>query len=187
MATWADAGLVALGGAIGVGGTFGASWLGRQWSREDQEEAGRKAQVERVAEVVGRVQLFLVDANPMHFLMDVGVPEVHAMAERWQPLREQLAVLAAKEPASELRDAMHQIDVQVANLLPGLMWIVSPDYRRAVRDAEEGITGEKKANRITEEYEAAQKTARRVLELVHGEGNGESPDDQRRREEAEEA
>lgn len=176
MAAWSDVGLAAasvgIGGAIGIAGTYTATRMQRTYTRQDRGEARRAARIERVAEVLGRVQTFLVDANPEPYVFK-SADDVHKAHQRWQPLREELAVLSAKEPASELRDAMERIDVGVANLINGLMWIVNPEYRQAVEAelSQTGGGGAHKWNEIKQGFQDTEAAARLVLTLVHGEGN----------------
>src|SRR4051794_12457144 len=113
MAGWSDVGVVAVSGAIGVGGTVAATWLQRRYARDDRQTAERAARIERVGRVLGRIQTLLIDLHPIRASNRVLREVLSDRHDRWLPLRDELAIVTVMEPSAPLRDQMNRLEVVI--------------------------------------------------------------------------
>jgi hypothetical protein len=118
---------ITLAGVV-VGAVLQSKLAERQLARE-RGHAERVARIERVARVLGKLRPLLADVKPVlmiHSSMEV-VQKI--FQESWSPIREEIGVLIATEPSSELRDKLILLDESVGALFIRFGQTVSPELR----------------------------------------------------------
>ena len=118
MAGWSDVAAVAVGGGIGVVGTYIGTRVQAASLRSERQAAERAARVARIGEVLGPVRTLLIDINPVRLVFQQA-EVVRQHWAKWVPLRDRLEIVAVTEPSEELRSDMRQLEVRLRICSPG--------------------------------------------------------------------
>jgi hypothetical protein len=72
--------------------------------------------MERVGDVLGRIQTLLIDIDPVRVAFTTREHLAEIRNERWLPLRDQLEVVRVKEPSTDMRETMRELEVAIENV-----------------------------------------------------------------------
>jgi hypothetical protein len=165
-------GVVAVGGGIGVVGTYLGTRLQMVHSRKERQAAEHNARVARVAAVLGPIRTLLIDTSPERIVWQ-GAKLVEGYWERWLPLRDELEIVAVTEPSAEMREQMRLLEAEFAILFGRLTLMVSRELRQQA--AEAGSTRNPFEDAVQNHAEA-ERLAEAILTELHGDGAmGEPP------------
>jgi len=171
VATWSDVGVVAVGGGIGVVGTYIGAHLQMVNSRSERRAGEHAARVARFAEVLGpiRAQLLYTDPTPFVFASMEAVEEQRRI---WAPLLERLEFIAAAEPSVEMREMIRELENEMGKLLWGLSLMVSPELRQRQIQAGNPANPFEVAER---HHQEAERLADAILSKIHEETDDTEP------------
>lgn len=164
MPAWATV-VLTLGSSVIVGATalLAAERQNRHASLE-REAVARAQRREHAGRVLGRIKVVLLDLEPTRVAVNINnqsvalLPEVN---ERWNVLRDGLAVFAATDGSPEITEAASALTVEVSNLLNRLGLIIYEQQHPS------GLGGKDLYESAKEHYAKARELTDELLALVH--------------------
>jgi hypothetical protein len=145
-----------------------------QWklSEKQRERDRAESRTQRVAGVLGRMRPLLDDLRPDGIVSTSAFIVRSFYKDPWTPLRAELSVLIASEPAGDLRGRLLELDGSMDKLFESLLVMV--DTQLQLQMIEAGQPVRNRYEDAKERYAETQRLWRGIIDDLHGsvEGRG---------------